>query len=183
MSCDWPSLSIVSSTDGKICIPNLTTSPIALKKAEHFGQLPEVFVPETVSFSATKYVKSVPRSSRATNHSTNISLDPDNILPNDICCEFELLLANYDSAFGPNFSGYNGKAGNFKAIVQPIQRKGHLPWYSRNKLVELQEHFNQLETLGVVKRPEEVGVVAEYSNPSFLVKKVFWQSLRCHCIW
>ena len=56
--------------------------------------------------------------------------------------------------------------------VQPPQRKGRLPQYSRNELVELQEHFDQLETLRVVKRPEEV-VVAEYLNPSFLVKKSF----------
>ena len=87
-----------------------------------------------------------------------------------------MLLANYDSVFNPNFSGYNGKAGNFKAIanigpVQPPQRKGCLPQYSRNKLVELQEYFDRLETLRVVKRPEEVGVVAEYLNPSFLAKK------------
>ena len=117
LSCDWPPLSIVSSTDGKICIPNLTTSPIVLKKDDHYGQLSEVFVPETVSISTTKYVKSVPRASRATNHSTNISLDPDNILPNDIRHEFELLHANYDSVFDPSVSGYNGKAGNFKTIV------------------------------------------------------------------
>ena len=54
---------------------------------------------------------------------------------------------NYDSVFNPNFSGYNGQAGNFKAIVnmgpvQPPQQKGRLPQYSRNKLVELQEHFD-----------------------------------------
>ena len=135
-----------------------------------------MFVPETVSVSTTKYVKSVPKATRATNRSTNISLDPDNILPNDICHEFELLYANYDSVLDPIFSGYNGKADNFKAIVnmgpvQPPQRKGRLPQYSRNELVELQEHFDRLETLEVVKRPEEVGVVAEYLNPSFLVKK------------
>ena len=123
LSCDWPPMSIVSSIDGKISIPNLTTSPIVLKKDDHFGQLSEVFVPETVSISTTKYVKSVPRASRATNHSTNISLDPDSILPNDIHCEFEFLHANYDSVFDRSFSGYNGKAGNLKAIVNmgPVQ--------------------------------------------------------------
>ena len=35
LSCDWPSLSIASGIDGKIRIPNLTTSPIVLKKVEH----------------------------------------------------------------------------------------------------------------------------------------------------
>ena len=32
LSCDWPPLSIVGSTYGKIRIPNLTTSPMVLKK-------------------------------------------------------------------------------------------------------------------------------------------------------
>ena len=46
-----------------------------------------------------------------------------------------------------------------------------MPQYARDKLVELQESFDKLEALGVFKRPEDVGVVAEYLNPSFLVKK------------
>ena len=55
--------------------------------------------------------------------------------------------------------------------VEPPQRKGRLPQYARNKLVELQENFDQLEELGVFKRPEDVGVSIEYLNPSFFVKK------------
>ena len=38
-------------------------------------------------------------------------------------------------------------------------------------LVELQEKFNELESLGVFRRPEDIGVCVEYLNPSFLVKK------------
>ena len=90
--------------------------------------------------------------------------------------EFESLHAHYDIVFDPNFPGYNASAGDFKAVVnmgpvQPPQCKGHLPQYSRNKLTELHEHFDHLEVLGVFKRPEEIGVVAEYLNSSFLVKK------------
>ena len=55
--------------------------------------------------------------------------------------------------------------------VEPPQRKGRLPQYARNKLVELQENLDQLEELGVLKRPEDVGVSIEYLNPSFFVKK------------
>ena len=43
--------------------------------------------------------------------------------------------------------------------------------YARNKLVELQEKFDQLEELGVFKHPEDIGISIEYLNPSFLVKK------------
>ena len=55
--------------------------------------------------------------------------------------------------------------------VGPPQWKGRLPHYARGKLVELQEKFDQLEELGVFKRPENVGISVEYLNPSFLVKK------------
>ena len=46
-----------------------------------------------------------------------------------------------------------------------------MPLYSRNKLLELQAQFDELEAVGVFKRPEDIGIVAEYLNPSFLVKK------------
>ena len=55
--------------------------------------------------------------------------------------------------------------------VEPPQRKGRLPQYARDKLVELQEKFDYLEQLGVFQRPEDVGITVEYLNPSFLVKK------------
>ena len=55
--------------------------------------------------------------------------------------------------------------------VQPPQRKGRVPQYSRNQLVELQQKFDELEAIGVFKRPEDIGVSVEYVNPSFLVKK------------
>ena len=55
--------------------------------------------------------------------------------------------------------------------VQPPQRKGHLPLYSRNQLSELQEKCDDLERLQVLRRPEDVGVQVEYLNPSFLVCK------------
>lgn len=55
--------------------------------------------------------------------------------------------------------------------VQPPQRKGRVPQYSRDKLVQLQEQFDEMEQRLVFQRPEDVGVTVEYLNPSFLVKK------------
>ena len=54
--------------------------------------------------------------------------------------------------------------------VEPPERKGRLPQYARNKLVELPKKFDQLEELGVSKRPDDVGISIEYLNPSLLVK-------------
>ena len=43
----WLKPSILSSVDGKVCIPNHTSSPIVIKKNDYFGQLNEVFSSET----------------------------------------------------------------------------------------------------------------------------------------
>ena len=42
-SSTWLKPSILSSIDGKVHIPNHTSSPIVIKKNDHFGQLSEVF--------------------------------------------------------------------------------------------------------------------------------------------
>ncbi|XP_041367404.1 uncharacterized protein LOC121382005 [Gigantopelta aegis] len=55
--------------------------------------------------------------------------------------------------------------------VQPPQRKGRVPQYSRKQLGELQQMFGDLEDKGVFKRPEDAGIKVEYVNPSFLVRK------------
>ena len=55
--------------------------------------------------------------------------------------------------------------------VEPPQRKGRLPQYARHQLLELQQKFDELEALGVFKRPEDINIPVEYLNPSFLVKK------------
>ena len=55
--------------------------------------------------------------------------------------------------------------------MQPPQCKGHVPQYSRDKLVELQQQFDELEQCQVFRRLEDIGITVEYLNPSFLVKK------------
>ena len=55
--------------------------------------------------------------------------------------------------------------------VLPPQRKGRLPQYSRDKLVEIQDKSDSREQQGVFARPEDIGITVEYLNPSFLIKK------------
>ena len=89
---------------------------------------------------------------------------------------FRYLLSDFDSVFDPTIQGYNGAVGPCEAKVnmfpvEPPQRKGRLPHYARNKLVDVQNKLDELEKLGVFKRPEDINVAVEYLNPSFLVKK------------
>ena len=55
--------------------------------------------------------------------------------------------------------------------VEPLQQKGRLPQYVHHQLLELQQKFDELETLGVFKRPKDINIPVEYLNPSFLIKK------------
>ena len=176
----WPPPSIVSSVAGKIRIPNLSPEPHSLKRNEHFCQVCPVFTPDIIATTTTP-VPCEPRPKPATppvnpRHNSNVRLDPGNSLTQDIRAKFQELHDEYDEVFDPQIKGYNGAAGPFEAQVnmgpvEPPQRKGRLPQYARNRLVELQEKFDHLEDLGVFKRPEDVGVSVEYLNPSFLVKK------------
>jgi hypothetical protein len=172
----WPTYDILPSVGGKIRIPNLTSEPLTLKRNEHFCQIRPVYVPETDTAFQAKSTTHTRQSKEAAMHSTNVRLDPNNTLTADMKTKFRSLLNEYDSVFKPQFSGYNGTSGPFEAKVnmgpvQPPQRKGRLPQYSRDKLLELQDKFDELESKGVFKRPEEVDIAVEYLNPSFLVKK------------
>merc|ERR1712015_150946 len=89
--------------------------------------------------------------------------------------KFNNLHIKYNNVFNPKFPGYNGKAGDIKGIVNmgptlPPQRKGRVPQYSRNRLDELQTICDELDSVDILAKPEEVPVVVEYLNPSFLVK-------------
>ena len=105
-----------------------------------------------------------------------MSIDPHGLLSDSVRAEFAATIAQYDSVFEPVFPGYNGAVGDIHGTVnigavQPPQRRGHLPQYNRQRLSELQSKFDELEALGVVRKPEDVGVAVEYVHPSFLVKK------------
>ena len=108
--------------------------------------------------------------------SSAVSVDPDNLLPDQSRLKFQQLLQEYDRVFDPQITGYNGAAGPIQVTVnigpvQPPQRKGRIPQYSSNQLVELQAMFDELEQAKVFRRPEDLGITVEYVNPTFLVKK------------
>ena len=161
---------------GKSTYPNLTPEPYFLKRNEHFCQVHAVFTPEEDTQLPVSPPLRPPVHQTSTNHSANVSLDPNNLLPRDIRAKFTSLLNEYDHIFDPNIKGYNCAEGPFEAKVnmgpvEPPQRKGRLLQYARHQLMELQQKFDELEALGVFKRPEDINIPVEYLNPSFLVKK------------
>ena len=193
----WPVPAITSTVEGKIRIPNHTSEPIVLRRNDHVAQISHAYEPtEATTTAKVKSVSFAPstkaeatlsdttakekpltfRPSKAVMHSSLIPIDPDGILEANVVDRFKEIHKRYDHVFDPSFPGYNGSAGKIQGIVnigpvQPPQRKGRLPQYSRNRLVELQEKFDELESAGVFVKPDEADVVVEYLNPSFLVKK------------
>ena len=170
----WPAPTILSNVNGTIRIPNLSDEPQTLKKHEHFCQVRPVYVPEKTVNSGPPHA--FPHQAQTCLHSSAIKLDPDNLLSAESQAQFITLHKQYDNVFNPTFQGYNGASGPIKTVVNmgpvlPPQRKGRLPQYSRDKLVELQDKFDSLEQQGVFARPEDIGITVEYLNPSFLIKK------------
>ena len=173
----WPEPAVIANVAGKIRIPNLSDVPQFLQKYEHFCQVRPVYIPDSVTNIDNGLPNQpTPPMSKSTLHSSTINLDHAHTLPDEVRSSFMALHKDYDTVFSPEFQGYNGAEGPLKAIVNmgpvlPPQRKGRLPQYSKDKLVELQNKFDILEQQGVFARPENLGVTVEYLNPSFLVKK------------
>ena len=171
----WPSPAIITPKNGKIRVVNDTDEPQFLRKEEQFCQVHAVFTPkESEAISPSQEV--LPHSKPDLDPHRFVVVDPDNTLSPGDRDKFHALHSEYASVFDPSYPGYNGSAGPFEAVVnmgpvQPPQRKGRLPQYSNGKLHELQQKFNELESLGVFARPEDIGITVEYLNPSFLVKK------------
>ena len=176
---DWPRPHILEAVAGRVRILNDTTVVKSISRHEHFCQVRLTQLPATKDNNIPVPQHTVPSlvsTPLATSHSSRVALDPDHILSPTIREKFQTLLEAHDDVFDPTITGYNGAVGPFEAVVnmgpvQPPQRKGRVPQYAHNKLVELQQKFDELEAQGVFKRPEDIGITVEYLNPSFLVTK------------
>lgn len=172
----WPQPDIIRRVGNKIRIPNNSNEPRVLNGNEHFCQVLEVMDHGANSHceitQSPRCNQSILNKSASSGHHELIKVNPDKLLSADCASRFDKLHAKLTGVFDPSIPGYNGAAGSFQAHVhmgpvQPPQRKGRVPQYSMNKLVELQDKFDDLQSQGVFKRPEDAGVHVEYVNPSF----------------
>lgn len=177
----WPNPEIIDVVAGKIRIVNNTEEPKQLKKNEHFCQ---VLLTTLASNNITDDLPKSALCSQPTKtlqgskhcHSDSVKVNQDQTLNLQNQQHFQRALLTHDSLFDPHFSGYNGKVGTFNMKInmgptQPPQRRGRLPQYFKDKLHILQDKCNELEVLGVLRKPEEIYITVEYLNPPFLVSK------------
>ena len=175
----WPQPQIVDAVASRVRLVNDTAEPRTVRRHEHLCQARHTTAAVPTSPVGPHPPPSHPGGSCSPQSgffSDAVVIDPDNILPDTFRNKFREMLQTHDAVFNPEIVGYNGMAGPVQASVnmgpvQPPQRKGRVPQYSRDKLVELQQKFDELEQCQVFRRPEDIGVTVEYLNPSFLVKK------------
>ena len=168
----WPHPTVSSVVAGKLRVPNNTDSPILLKKNAHVCKVYAVSSPPP-SGEVPPLPPPAPASSPAT---TLVSIDPHGLLSDAVRAEFVATITDHASVFDPALRGYNGAVCPIQGVVnvgavEPPQRKGRLPQNNRQRLTELQAKFDELESLGVFQKPEDLGVLVEHVHPSFLVNK------------
>ncbi|KAI8485682.1 hypothetical protein Bbelb_365160 [Branchiostoma belcheri] len=149
---------------GYVRVPNISSSPVHVTKHMHlFNATPVVPVaeipPDNMLHVPTENTvpTHVPVHKPEAFSSDTAQLDPDNILSSTQQYRMSSVLQNFDEVFNTNFPGYNGAVGPILAVVnigpaQPPQRKGRLPLYGRNRLVQLQQKLDELKTRGVIAK-------------------------------
>ena len=153
---------------------------VAVRKHQHIAQahyLTEGHHLHNINYSSTDCPGLLQNPQATYNlHCNSIAIDPDNQLSHDDRSQFRRLHKQYNEVFNKRIDKYNDYSGCVRAFinmgpVDPPPVKARLPSYNTEKLRLLQEKMDELEDLGVLAKPEDVGVKVEYVSPSFLVKK------------
>lgn len=170
---DWPAPGVHDVLDGSIVLCNHTREMQSVKRNGHFAQVRPVM--EKILQSEGGEI----------NKQKDIAVRPADILglieigssvPAGIRAKFEGLHEQYVEVFGPVRGKCNGCYGKVKAVVNigstiPPQHRGQMPLYSRNNLLEYQDHIDELDKMRATAKPSDVGVTVELVHPSFLVNK------------
>ena len=173
---EWPDCNITRVIQGTVRIPNHTNEPISLKRAMHIGQIRRVTTPIVSSDQHLPHIPSKkPPASKP--YSSTTSIDPSaKLLTESERSRFAELHRDYDERFSPNISVYNGYSGNVTAYIDmgpmpPPHTKPQIPLYNQSNMRLLQDVADEIESIGVLAKPEELGVKVRHASPSFLVKK------------
>ena len=184
-SVPWPQAQEVLSVDHNLRLINNTSEPVVVPRHAHLCQIRQVSTipsPGSIPSTTSTHIDTSQPKSDLSRHtlpspfSDNISVNPDGLLSRECHQKFVDLNRSYDRVFNPQVPHYNGKSGNIQGVVNmgpvlPPQRKGRLPHYGPDRLIELQNKCDDLEAQGILAKPEQVGVNVEYLNLTFLVQK------------
>ena len=110
------------------------------------------------------------------NYTDQISVDPDNQMPTIWKKRFLNICEKYSDIITPVPGRYNGIYGEVSTDINfssnpPSNLKTYLPKYSHEMLKILGSKMDTLEEWGVLRKPEDLGIIPEFVVPSMLVPK------------
>ena len=110
------------------------------------------------------------------NHLNEISLDPDDQMPVTWKNEFKSLCHSFRDIITPIPGRYNGAFGQVSTDINftstpPSTLKTYLPKYSHEMMQTLGKKMDVLESWGVLRKPEDLGIIPEFVMPSMLTPK------------
>ena len=106
----------------------------------------------------------------------DISIDPDGVMPKIWKTRFKQLCTEYSNVITPVPGRYNGAFGRTSTDINftstpPSNQKTYIPKYSHEMMTLLASKMDKLEQWGVLRKPEELGIVPEFVVPSMLTPK------------
>ena len=106
----------------------------------------------------------------------DISIDPDKQMSMSWRKRFTNLCESYSEIITPRPGRYNGAFGRVSTDINfvskpPANLKTYLPKYSTDMLRTLADKMDTLESWGVLRKPEDLGIIPEYVVPSMLTPK------------
>ena len=168
---------ICSVKNGKVSIKNNNNTSIFVKKNSHFGDLTPSSPSSSLQLSSLQPLQaSNLQLSNDCSTLAKVSIDPDNILKDKDKCLFQELIHEYSDTISSLPGCYNGYFGDVDCSINfikdpPASLKARLPTYSNDKLVTMANLMDEMESMGVLSKPEDVGVIPRNVHTSYLVPK------------
>ena len=159
----------------QISLKNMSIMPVSIKKNIHFGDLYPMSVHNPANLSSHVTPQPI-RKVNTADFLKDVCIDPDNILSNEWKQSFMDLMTDFTDIITPNPGCYNGFYGNVDCSINflqppPASNKARLPSYSHEKLVEMGNIMDQMESWGVLKKPHDINITVKNVHTSYLVPK------------
>ena len=180
---NWPTPRVINVKKDTIEIENDTKHPILLPKSKPFADLRDMFYPQ-INKTYDLYRKDnshfiLPDRPKLDTHKSyvgDVSIDPDNQLSPDWRYKFHQVCEKFSHIITPVPGKYNGHYGRIDNSLNfvgnpPPSIKARLPKYNNEMLNLMADKMNELESWGVLAKPEDLGVVPRHVVPSMLVPK------------
>ena len=115
-------------------------------------------------------------SADTSSYTHDILIDPDKQMSMSWRKRFTNLCESYSEIITPRPGRYNGAFGRVSTDINfvskpPANLKTYLPKYSSDMLRTLADKMDTLESWGVLRKPEDLGIIPEYVVPSMLTPK------------